>query len=101
MKSTGPIPSGHRKRHRLHSNPKVHPHAEGCWTVCIGKAPNKDRTRLRRKDWYFGGTEANANEEAGKLAKRWRFIVERWDQLYGSYLKAQGDPFADEPHWQL
>jgi integrase len=86
--------------YRIHSVPKVHPHAEGCWTVCIGKTPSRDKTKLRRKDWYFGGTEANANEEASKLAKRWRFIVEHWNQLYGSYLKAQGEPFADEPHWQ-
>lgn len=88
-------------KNRLRKSVKVHPHKSGRWTVCIGKALNDDKTKLRPKDFYFARmTESDANREANKLNGRWRFIVSNWSRLYQSTLRLIGDPFADIPHWR-
>jgi integrase len=52
------------------------------------------------KNWYFGGTEADANRAAAKVADRWAFIVKNWGHLYQNTLGLTDSAFANEPHWQ-
>src|SRR4051812_20201795 len=79
----------------------VRPHAaSGGWTICIGKQRARDGSRLRPKDWYFQGTEADANAEAERIQAKWAFVCAHWDRLYRSRLELLADPFASVPHWQ-
>lgn len=89
------------KSSRLRRNPpRVRPHSRGVWTVCIGKAVSRDKSKLRPRDHYFTSTEADANATAEKIAREWAFLVKGWAKLYQPTLTLIGSPFADTPHWQ-
>lgn len=89
------------KRPRFHRNRKVRRHdASGSWTCSIGKQPNRDRTRLRPKDWYFHTTEDEAKKHANRLQRDWEFLVKHWQRLYAPTLRIIDAPFAEVPHWQ-
>jgi integrase len=68
--------------------------------VSIGYQPTRDGKKLRQKDWYFPGTESEANDAAAAIANKWKFLVENWLKLYGTRLQIIGHPFADRPHWR-
>ncbi|HEY1684051.1 MAG TPA: hypothetical protein VGG19_04765 [Tepidisphaeraceae bacterium] len=93
---TPPTNTKHRLRRHLR---QVRPHVSGKWTVCIGKKLSKDGKKTRPKDWYFSGTEADANAMAEKVQKKWSFIVSHWKSLYRPRLVVEKSLFADQPHW--
>jgi integrase len=84
---------------RFHRDRSVRLHASGKWICTIGRVWSLKKAKLTDKDWYFGGTEADAVEKANIKARQWELLCRNWEKTERPILEMMGEPLPFEPRW--